>query len=177
MACDDEQRRVQEARSRLTSISIRCEQLDQGDPGYVSCMSERQRAQAQLAQAEYALRACFEAQYAIRALTTEGFVTFLRVHELETGWGGGESNFLDAEVIFKLDTEPTKSFGFQLRDDDNLPVREGMLALLQTALVNDIRVKIDYDERKINPERNSFVMRVALLKPRQLPRPAEVFEG
>lgn len=61
---------------------------------------------------------------------SEGLVTFLRVNEPGYGYGGGKSNKIDEDVIFKLDKVPNKSFGFQLRDDRFGPVREGMLSLL-----------------------------------------------
>ena len=51
------------------------------------------------------------------------YVPGYRLHQLGTGFGGGRSNAIDAEVVFRLDSYRTQAFGFQLRDDDDLPVR------------------------------------------------------
>jgi hypothetical protein len=100
----------------------------------------------------------------VTILVAEGLVTFLRVHERDTGYGGGRSNKITADVIFKLDSRPDQAFGFELRDDDNLPVRHGMLALLRDAIVHDLRVTADYFKLVTPPNQNSFVLRVALSK-------------
>ena len=76
-------------------------------------------------------------------LTATGHLTLLRVHDVGTGWGPA-NDFLDAEVIIRLDTKPGEAFGFQLRDDANRPVRQGMLDLLRDALNADRAVTIDY---------------------------------
>jgi hypothetical protein len=39
-------------------------------------------------------------------LETEGHVNFLLVVEQGMGYGGGASNWIDADVIFKLDSRP-----------------------------------------------------------------------
>jgi len=78
-----------------------------------------------------------------RALDTaeaSGKITMLRVHDVGTGYGP-----LDVEVVITLDSEPNKGFGFQLRDDANRPVRQGMLDLLRDAFNNNWTVTIDYD--------------------------------
>ncbi len=72
-----------------------------------------------------------------------GKLTFFRVHELGTGYGpSGDS--LDAEAIVKLDSAPDLSFGFQLRSDQNLPAREGMLELLRLAFRSNLTVGVEY---------------------------------
>jgi photosystem II stability/assembly factor-like uncharacterized protein len=76
-------------------------------------------------------------------LNAAGRVTFLRAHDVGTGWGS-PPNTLDAEVIVLLDTVPWMSFGFQLREDSERPTREEMLALLRAAFVDDTAISIDY---------------------------------
>jgi hypothetical protein len=44
----------------------------------------------------------------------------------------------------KLDREPEKAFGFQLRNDANEEAHRGMLNLLRDAFNQDRRVRIDY---------------------------------
>jgi hypothetical protein len=72
-----------------------------------------------------------------------GKVTLLRVHDVGTGYGP-PSDFIDVEVVVWLDSQPGKAFGFQLRNDSNLPARQGMLDLLRDALANNWTVSIDY---------------------------------
>jgi len=94
-------------------------------------------------------------------LNTSGHLTFLRVHDVGTGWGPPEDH-LDVEVVMKLDSQPNKAFGFQLRDDENRPARQGMLDLLRDAFNHNWEVSIDYeiDSGKDNGE----VIRVWLTK-------------
>jgi hypothetical protein len=73
-----------------------------------------------------------------------GKMTLLRVHDVGTGWGP-PSDSLDVEVIIKLDSRPDEAYGFQLRDDGNRPVRQGMLDLLRDAFEKGSRVSIDVD--------------------------------
>jgi hypothetical protein len=96
-----------------------------------------------------------------------GRITF--IVERGSGYGGGSSNWIDADVIFKLDSRPDKSFGFQLRDDPFQPVGRGMLALLREAMINGLKVITDYNELTVPLNQNSFVLRVALTK---LPEPS-----
>lgn len=72
-----------------------------------------------------------------------GKVTLLRVHDVGTGYGP-PSDFIDVEAVVWLDSQPGKAFGFQLRNDANLPARQGMLDLLRDALANNWTVSIDY---------------------------------
>jgi hypothetical protein len=94
-------------------------------------------------------------------LQSSGKLTFLRVHDLGTGFGP-PTDFLDVEVVVKLDSQPNKAFGFQLRNDTNLPARQGMLNLLRDAFNNNWTVTIDYwlESGKNNGE----IIRVALSK-------------
>ncbi len=75
-----------------------------------------------------------------RLLGITGYVTFLLINEPGGGYGGGSTNWLDADVIFKLHSRPDKGFGFQLRQDAAEPVRRGMLSLLEDAIVNKLQV-------------------------------------
>ncbi|MEO6103120.1 MAG: alkaline phosphatase D family protein [Pseudoxanthomonas sp.] len=76
-------------------------------------------------------------------LSARGRISLLRVNDLRGGYGP-TTDRLDGEVIVQLDTEPGRAFGFQLRDDDNLPVRRRMLALLRDAFTHDRPITIDY---------------------------------
>jgi hypothetical protein len=76
-------------------------------------------------------------------VNASGKITLLRVHELGSGYGP-PSDFIDVEAVIWLDSQPGKAFGFQLRTDQNLPVRQGMLDLLRDAFANNWTVSIDY---------------------------------
>jgi len=94
-------------------------------------------------------------------LQSTGKITFLRVHDVGTGFGP-PSDFINVEVVIQLDTHPGESFGFQLRVDANRAAREGMLNLLRDAFDNNSNVTIDYDITP--PKKNGVIMRVALRK-------------
>jgi hypothetical protein len=90
-----------------------------------------------------------------------GKVTFLRVHDVGTGFGPPD-DFLDAEAIVQLDSQPGVSMGFQLRDDGNRVARQGMLDLLRDAFSTSGTVSVDYN---IDPGKtNGTAIRVAELK-------------
>jgi hypothetical protein len=76
-------------------------------------------------------------------LNISGRLTFLRVHDVGTGFGR-PPNQLDAEVILLLDSMPWLSFGFQLRADDEAPTRSAMLTLLRSAFISNRPVSIDF---------------------------------
>lgn len=73
----------------------------------------------------------------------EGQLTFIRVHDVGTGFGS-QSNFIDAEVIVGLNSQATNRYGFQLRNDTNQRVRQGMLDLLRDAFENNWNVRLEY---------------------------------
>src|SRR5262249_46225514 len=77
-------------------------------------------------------------------LNLSGQLGLLRVHDVGTGYGP-PSDQLDVEVIVQFVGRPNDAFGFQLRTDDNQPVREGMLALLRDGFNRGWTVWIDYD--------------------------------
>ena len=76
-------------------------------------------------------------------LNISGHITFLRVHDVGTGFGR-PPNVLDVEVVCLLDSLPSLSLGFQLRADAERATRREMLALLRAAFVAGRRVSIDY---------------------------------
>ena len=89
-------------------------------------------------------------------------LTLLRVHDVGTGWGGGSTNFINVEVVIKLNKQTDMAFGFELRDDGNRPARQGMLDLLRDAFNHGHTVNIDYD---IDPgDKNGKLVRVWLTK-------------
>lgn len=94
-------------------------------------------------------------------IESKGRITFLRVHDVGTGFGP-PSDFLDVEVVVQLDTQSGKSFGFQLRNDNNRPARQGMLDLLRDAFANNSPVLIDYNVTP--PKVNGVIIRVAVVK-------------
>jgi len=92
---------------------------------------------------------------------SQGKLTFLRAHDVGTGWGP-PSDQLDVEVVFMLDSVPQGAFGFQLRTDANEPVREAMVGLLRDAFVNKLKVSVDYF---IDPgKHNGRAFRIALVR-------------
>jgi hypothetical protein len=76
-------------------------------------------------------------------IAAQGKVKLLRVHEVGSKYGppGDE---LDVEVIIWLDSEPNRSFGFQLRNDTNETAHKKMLDVLRDAFNNDSIVRIEY---------------------------------
>lgn len=91
-----------------------------------------------------------------------GHITFLRVHDLGTGYGPGH-DFIDGEVVIHLDSEGGRGFGFQLRNDDFRPAREGMFNLLRDAFNHNWIVTIDYLIE--SGKSNGHIVRVWLTKP------------
>jgi hypothetical protein len=94
-------------------------------------------------------------------LNANGKISFLRVHDVGTGYGP-PNDFIDVEVVTQLNTQAGKSFGFQLRNDGNRAAREGMLGLLRDAYNNNWTVSVDYN---INAGKNNgIIIRVMLTK-------------
>jgi len=94
-------------------------------------------------------------------LAKSGKVTFLRVHDVGTGFGP-PTDFIDVEVVMQLNSNKTESFGFQLRNDANRAAREGMLDLLRDAFNNNWTVIVDYNVTP--PKKNGVIIRVAVVK-------------
>jgi C1A family cysteine protease len=80
---------------------------------------------------------------------TEGRITYLRVHDVKTKYGP-DVDQLDAEVIVKLDSNPDKTYGFQLRNDSKGAEHQGMLGLLRDAFKRGTRVRIEYTINGLN---------------------------
>ncbi len=89
-------------------------------------------------------------------LAAEGEITTLRVHEVGSGFGAAADR-LDVEVVVQLDAERNRSFGFQLRRDEDEEVRTAMLGELREAFNHRRRVRLDYRRTGI---RNGEIIRV-----------------
>lgn len=104
-------------------------------------------------------------------LEKTGKLVFLRAHDLGTGYGPPNDQ-LDVEAVFILNALGDGAYGFQLRNDDNLPARQAMFSLLREAFVHNLTVIADYF---IEPTRiNGTAIRVALIRqtgPVSLPTP------
>jgi hypothetical protein len=175
MSCEAEAARVKQLSAKVTQAAAQCASicaaLGHDSMECSGCQGEVADLRRQVLDAQRALGKCLQANpppASLRLLETTGHVTFLLVVDPGVGYGGGASNWIDVDVIFKLDSRPDKSFGFQLRDDGFQPVRQGMLALLRDAMVHNLKVITDYTEVIAPPNQNSFVIRVALTK---LPAP------
>jgi hypothetical protein len=115
-------------------------------------------AEAALNAAEATLQTCLSTPDVLEA---RGRISFLRVHDLGTGFGP-PNDFLDVEAVILLDSEPGKYFGFQLRNDRNRPAREGMLRLLRDAFATNQPVTIDFF--RVAGKNGGTIFRVALIK-------------
>jgi hypothetical protein len=92
-------------------------------------------------------------------LEKTGKIVFLRAHDLGTAYGPPNDQ-LDVEAVFILNALGEGAYGFQLREDHNLPARQAMFSLLRDAFVNDLTVIADYE---IDPgKKNGIAIRVAL---------------
>lgn len=96
-----------------------------------------------------------------------GKIDFIRIHEVG-GKYGPPNDQIDAEVVIKFKTVPGKAFGFQLRNDMNKLVRNGMLNILRDAFNNNYTVTINYTARAGNDVRpagkNGLISRVWITK-------------
>ena len=93
-----------------------------------------------------------------RLLQAEGRLSFLRVHDVGSGFGP-PTDHLDAEVVVRLDSAQGQAFGFQLREDDNEAARRGMLDVLRVAFNENRRVRLEFN--KPFGGSNSTLVRVA----------------
>jgi hypothetical protein len=94
-------------------------------------------------------------------IESKGHITFLRLNDVGTGYGP-PTDYIDVELVVQLDSLPGKAFGFQLRNDSNMPARQGMLDLLRDAFSNNLPVLIDYNITP--PKNNGVIIRVAVVK-------------
>ena len=96
-------------------------------------------------------------------LTAAGHITMLRVHELGTGYGPAD-DYIDGEVVIRLDSNSDRAFGFKLRsEDDRLAARQGMLDLLRDGFNNGWIVSVDFLVE--SGKNNGEIIRVWLTKP------------
>lgn len=72
-----------------------------------------------------------------------GKIAFLRVHDLGTGYGPPD-DYLDAEMIVRLETTPDLALGLQLRQGSLRADHEAMGSLLREAWRSGSPVGIDY---------------------------------
>lgn len=96
-------------------------------------------------------------------LQSSGKLNFLRVHDVGTKYGP-PADQIDVEVVFHLDTEPGKAFGFKLRNDTQRLAHQGMLDLLRDAYAGNMKVTTDYDIDSDHGKKNGVAMRVWLTK-------------
>ena len=96
-------------------------------------------------------------------VASQGKLNQLRVIELGSKHGH-PSDQLDVEVVVSLDSEPEREMGFQLRDDRNRPVRQGMLALLLSGYTNDLSTRLEYDIDLDAGRKRGTIIRVILTK-------------
>jgi hypothetical protein len=76
-------------------------------------------------------------------LAAQGKLTFLRVHDVGTGFGPPIDS-IDGEVVARLDSDPRKAFGFQLRKDAGEADHRGMLDVLRDGFTSSRLVRIEY---------------------------------
>jgi hypothetical protein len=94
-------------------------------------------------------------------LEKTGKIIFLRANDLGTGYGP-PNDLLDVEAVFILNSLGEGGYGFQLRNDDNLPARQAMFSLLGEAFAHNFTVIADY---LIEPGRiNGTAIRVAQIR-------------
>jgi hypothetical protein len=107
-------------------------------------------------------------------LERTGRLVFLRAHDLGSAYGP-PSDQLDVETVFMLDNMTSGAYGFQLRNDDNLPARQAMFDLLRDAFVNNLPVTADY---LLEPGRqNGVAIRIALTPNPARPVPPRVMHA
>jgi hypothetical protein len=93
-------------------------------------------------------------------LAAEGHPTLLRVHDVGTKFGP-PTDQLDVEVVFQLDADPRKAFGFQLRTDSNEAAHQQMLDILRDAFHRGGSVRVEYVRTGLHNGKAIRVMRVS----------------
>jgi hypothetical protein len=94
-------------------------------------------------------------------LAMTGKITFLRVNDVETGYGPA-SDKLDAEVIIKLDSAPDRAFGLTLRNDESFASHQKMFEIMQDAFDNDRVISIDF--LSTPPQKNGIILGTTITK-------------
>lgn len=95
-------------------------------------------------------------------LQVSGKVTMLRVHDVGSGGYGPAADNIDVEVVIHVNSQPGEAYGFQLRNDDDRPARQGMLDLLRDAFNHNWTVTIDYYIE--SGKKNGVIIRTWLTK-------------
>lgn len=94
-----------------------------------------------------------------------GKVIYLRTQQVGEKYGppGPPQDFIDTEVVVKLDSADM-AFGFQLRPgDQNLPARLAMLSGLRDAYVHQLSIRLEYDMEV--GKKNGYLRRVIFQSP------------
>ena len=169
MSCESERAEVESAQNQVISLQIECASLSSDSSLHSRCMNNLSQAENRLRLAQILLANCEGRDGSqpvtpnITVLSAEGLLTFLRVHDLYTGYGPENDKIL-GECVFKLHAEPGKAFGFALRDDKYYPARQQMFSLLKDAFFHGLETKIDYFEELGSNKQNHTAFRVELLK-------------
>lgn len=161
MRCEAEKAALDEANRELGRARARCaDEYGLGTEGYVQCVTGLGHELKAESDAQDAYKACM----ATVLRQSVGQVTFLVVQEPGMGYGGGSSNWFDADVVFRLDSTDAAGmgFGFQLRDE-NEAVREGMLSILREAIASHLKLIVEYNQYVSEPDQNLFALKVAIL--------------
>lgn len=97
-------------------------------------------------------------------LSVEGHIVLLRIHDVGTGYGS-PGDFLDAEVIVRIDSAPEKAFGFKLRSEEanEKDVQSEMLDTLRKAFNRGRPVHINYEIEKLGTGSNYELISVTVL--------------
>jgi hypothetical protein len=92
---------------------------------------------------------------------SQGKLTFLRAHDVGTGWGP-PSDQLDVEVVFMLDSVPQGAFAGRGRDQRAPPLRILVVAA-EEAVIRALREAFDYKsgERQIPRSIATSIRRLA----------------
>ena len=81
----------------------------------------------------------------------------LRVNALGSGYGPS-TDFIDVEVVVRIEGPSKDVYGFQLRNDNDRPSRQAMFDLLRDAFTHNWTVTIEY---WIDPgKKNGIIHRV-----------------
>ena len=97
----------------------------------------------------------------VERLKRQGSISFLRVHEVGTAYGGGDER-IDVEVVVSLDSHSDERYGFQLRENGAGPAYQGMLDLLREAFFRNHPVTLDVDLE--DGKKNGMLVRVILTR-------------
>lgn len=92
--------------------------------------------------------------------TKGGKLNFLRVHEVGSKFGP-PTDEIDVEVVLMMAGDEG-AYGFQLRNDNHRPVRQGMLNILRDAFNHGWKAEIDVETP--TGKKNGVIIRAALRK-------------